>query len=201
MKIPNQINLKKNGQYCLKCFNETVERVYKDNLTFYKCNSCGSVLERSLVIDDKINWWVDSERNYFHESSGVVVINEKGQILCLLRQIFPFAYSLPAGHVDANEDPRVSAVRELMEEVGLKDAGINFISEFDMPGDSCRRGSDNHKWHLYEAKIQSGRQLIINDEASKYDWLYPSEILKLGNITYPLEYVIKKFYLGKTSRE
>ncbi len=47
------------------------------------------------------------------------VRNPEGKFLFFERTIFPFAFTVPAGHVDAGEEPDIAALRELEEEVGL----------------------------------------------------------------------------------
>ena len=83
MQIPINISLKQEGQYCIYCFSQKVERIYKNRLTYYHCKSCNKTAERSLVIDNNIVWWVDKQTNeYWHESVGVFVFNsENNKIL------------------------------------------------------------------------------------------------------------------------
>ncbi len=50
---------------------------------------------------------------------GVVVINQKGQVLIGKRKGFAAKYSIPGGHLDAGETFEVGAVREVKEETGM----------------------------------------------------------------------------------
>lgn len=194
MQIPQNIQLDREGQYCLRCFSGPVERIYRNELTYYECNACRQVSERSLIINDKITWWVDERRNYWHESVGVVVVDKNDKVLCMLRKIFPFAYSIPAGHLDKGENPEVAALRELKEETGIKiDHGIELIGEFDLLKDSCRRGSDHHRWHLYRLKITNQPTIKLCDESSIAKWHSFDELKKLDNATYPLAFIVNKF--------
>jgi 8-oxo-dGTP pyrophosphatase MutT (NUDIX family) len=194
MKIPGSVSLDQEGQYCIKCFSGPIKRVLRGNLTYYQCAACGETSERGLVIDNRIVWRVDKNGTYWHESVGVVVINEKNKILCLLRQIYPFLYSIPAGHLDVGEKPDVAAKRELEEETGISHVKkLELIKKFDIPGDSCRRGSDDHRWHLYRGRISSAPEILLSDEASSADWFSLEELKKLGNITYPLKYIVETF--------
>ncbi|MBI2099076.1 NUDIX hydrolase [Candidatus Uhrbacteria bacterium] len=194
MKINSNIDIKIEGQYCLKCNSAKVERVFKDGKTYYFCKSCGATEERSLVIDNAVNWWIDEDKNYWHESTGAIILNEKGEWLVVMRATFPFAYALPAGHVDKGEDALIAVRRELMEEIGLElpKEDFKFVKEFHLPGDSCRRGSDHHLWHLYLVKINSEKEnLRLNDEASSFRWLKPEEIKTRNDIVYPLKYILE----------
>ena len=197
MKIPETIPLDTEGQYCVICFKGPITRIKKDNLTFYTCDSCGREEERSLVIDNAVTWWVDNDRTYWHESIGVVVVNKDKKIFCMLRQVFPFAYTIPAGHLDKGEEPERAACRELEEETGIRAEGtLKHLGDFDIRGDSCRRGSDDHRWHLYKYYLRNLPDevgITLSDEASEGHWLSLEEIKKLDAITYPLSVIKDKF--------
>jgi 8-oxo-dGTP pyrophosphatase MutT (NUDIX family) len=193
MRIPKNISLNKEGQYCIECFAEKVERVYKNNLTYYHCTACGKTSERSLVIDNKIVWWVDeATREYWHESVGVFVFNSENKILFFERTIYPFALAIPAGHLDTGEDAGVAARRELQEEIGIETDKIKLFSEEDVLGDKCRRGADSHRWHLYTTKVKDINDLKINEEGINPVWLTLDEALK-KELVYPARYFIEKY--------
>ncbi len=194
MQIPPQISLDQEGQYCLTCLSGPVQRIFRDEKTYYECQACHQVNERSLVIDNTVAWWVDEQRTYWHESVGVLVMNERDEILCILRQIFPFAYALPAGHLDKGEEPKVAAARELHEEIGLAiDTPLEHVGDFDVPGDSCRRGSDHHRWHLYKAKISSKNKFQLSDEASTSRWFSLEDLHQEKKLVFPLKYIVDNF--------
>lgn len=192
MQIPNIIPLDQEGQYCIKCFSGSIKRVYKGQLTYYQCMACGEIRERSLVIDGHIVWYVDEHRTYWHESVGVLLVNEQNKILCLLRKIYPFSYSIPAGHLDIGEKYDVAARRELEEETGISLVEkFKLIKEFDLSGDSCRRGSDDHRWHLYRGVISGAPKIFLSDEALLANWFSLEELKTLNNISFPLKYIVE----------
>ena len=194
MRITGKIPLDKEGQFCILCFSGPIERILKENRTYYACHACGKVSERCVVIDNGVTWWVDVGGTYWHESVGVVVQNEEREILCLFRSIYPFAYSIPAGHLDAGEAPEKAALRELKEETGFSPSTrLELIGELDLHGDSCRRGSDDHRWHLYKTHIAGTLKLRLNDEASRAEWLTVDKIRALDNATYALRYIVDTF--------
>lgn len=192
MQIPHSISLDKEGQYCIRCFSRPVERVIKNNLTYYKCIACGKISERSLVIDNRIMWWVDKERTYWHESVGVFVWNNEETALFFERTIYPFALTIPAGHLDKSEYPEKAAKRELQEETGIVVDTIKLFSEEDIIGDECRRGSDHHRWHLYTARVGEMDEIKINEEGMKPIWATLEEV-KRKELIYPVKYFIEKY--------
>ena len=194
MQIPTNISLNQEGQYCIYCFSKKVERIYRNKLTYYYCKSCNKITERSLVIDNSIVWWINKETNeYWHESVGVFVFNSESKVLFFERTIYPFAFTIPAGHLDSGEIPQIAVKRELAEETGITEVNdLELFSQENIVGDKCRRGADNHKWHLYVAKIENFDYLKINDEGVKPVWLTLEEALN-EKLVFPVRYFIKKY--------
>jgi len=195
MRIPENILLNKEGQFCIECFSNDVKRVFEAGLTYYHCNSCGKTLERCLVIDNSITWWVDKlTKEYWHESVGIFIFNSENKALFFKRTIYPFALTIPAGHLDAREEPKIAINREVLEEVGIEivSENITLFSEEDVIGDKCRRGADNHKWHLYTTRIKNSVTPKVNDEGVEPVWLSLVEALH-KETTYPVKYFIEKY--------
>lgn len=193
MQIPTNVSLKKEGQYCIHCFSQKVERTYHNGLTYYYCQSCGKTTERSLVIDNNIIWWIDKKTHeYWHESVGIFVFNSENKALFFERTIYPFAFAIPAGHLDTGEIAEIAVKRELTEETGIKSNNVKLFSEEDVIGDECRRGADNHRWHLYVTKNESTDDIKINDEGVKPVWLTLNEALE-KKLVFPVRYFIEKY--------
>ncbi|HBA36362.1 TPA: NUDIX domain-containing protein [Candidatus Falkowbacteria bacterium] len=193
MQIPANISLKQEGQYCIHCFSQKVEKTDRDGLTYYHCHSCGQIAERSLVIDNSIVWWIDKKTNeYWHESVGIFVFNFENKALFFERTIYPFAFTIPAGHLDVGEIADVAVKRELKEETKIESDNVKLFSTEDVSGDKCRRGADHHKWHLYVAQIENIGNIKINDEGIKPVWLTFDEALG-KKLVYPVRYFIEKY--------
>ena len=187
-------------QYCAHCHAETVERVYEDGKTYYFCKTCQKRHERSIVIDPAVKWWVGDDDEYWHESIGVFVRNLAGKFLFFERTIFPFALTVPSGHVDTNESPLDSARRETEEEVGIKADNLLEIATDNIVGDSCRRGADVHRWHAYLLPISKNIDVEVKEEGGNPVWLTLDEALQ-KDLIFPVRYVIDKFSNELTSRE
>jgi len=179
-------------QYCLSCHAEKVERINENGKTYYLCGVCGKTNERSIVIDPAVKWWLDKKGEYWHESAGVFVKNGQGKFLFFERTIFPFLYTVPAGHVDFGEAPLQSAIRELYEEVGIKAKSLIEIATENIIGDSCRRGSDAHKWHVFLYEPGGVPKVDIKDEGIKPSWLNIEQALK-KELTFPVRYILKRY--------
>jgi len=194
MKIPFPLPTdNKYHQYCPKCFSENINRVFEGEKTFYLCDDCHNKSPRLIVIDPKTVWWVDEKtKEYWHESVGVFVFNSENKALFFERTIYPFAFAIPAGHLDVGEDAEIAAKRELREETGIEAETLRLFSKEDVIGDKCRRGADNHRWHLYATRVGSIEKTEINDEGVRPAWLTIDEALQ-KNLVYPVKYFIEKY--------
>ena len=157
------------------------------------CDDCHNTSPRLIVIDPKTVWWVDeATKEYWHESVGVFVFNAENKALFFERTIYPFAFAIPAGHLDTGEDAETAVKRELQEEAGIKTNGVKLFSEEEVIGDECRRGADNHRWHLYTTRVENVGEVKINDEGIKPVWLTLDEALQ-KELVYPVKYFIEKY--------
>lgn len=180
-------------QYCPKCFSENINCIFQDRKTFYLCTDCDSKLARVIVIDPKTVWWLDEKtKEYWHESVGVFVRNKQKKVLFFERTIYPFAFAIPAGHLDVGEKPEIAVRRELREETGIIIKKTKLFSEENVLGDKCRRGADNHKWHLYITEVDKIEKIKINDEGEKPVWLSLEEALN-KKLVFPVKYFIQKY--------
>jgi len=181
-------------QFCWHCRSENIHRAFRAGKTMYVCADCQQESPRLLVIDPEIIWWIDKEtKEYWHESAGVLLINRERKILFFDRLIYPYALAIPAGHVGVNENPEEAAKRELREETGITADRLTLFSSEDVVGDKCRRGADNHRWHLYTAQVtNSNVSVTLNDEGNNAIWLNLDQAKK-KNLVYPVRFFISKY--------
>jgi len=143
------------------------ELTYPNNvipsLRFQFCPMCTTRLVREVIFDDNIPRircpkceWIQLSSNAV--GVAVVAVNEKG-----IAAILPpgeDGVGLPAGLVEYGEDPKVAAVREILEETGLEAEiigclGWYYTDRTTWPGPMVQ--------FLYEARIIGG-ELKGSDE-------------------------------------
>lgn len=128
------------------------------------CPRCGA----ALVIENRFGrqrpacpqcGWV-----YFPDPKvAVAVLIEQGAKILLVRRVNDpqrGLWSLPAGFVDAGEDPVLAAERECFEETGLKVRVVELLDV--LSGQEHPRGA--HIIIFYRAEVVSG-SLIAGDDA------------------------------------
>jgi 8-oxo-dGTP pyrophosphatase MutT (NUDIX family)/DNA-directed RNA polymerase subunit RPC12/RpoP len=181
------------SQYCISCGKKnSLTEVVSDKVKRYKCSNCGKTNERSIIIDPKISWWLDKDKVYWHKSVGILLVNEKKQVLLFELTKYPFGLTLPAGHIDNHEEPLSAVIRETTEEVGLKVEEPELILEDKIDGDSCRRGSDNHQWWLYGKHVTSFDAEIDDSEGKSPVWVDLNRVDQ-SKLTYVLRYFLKNY--------
>ncbi|MDI5967820.1 NUDIX hydrolase [Streptomyces sp. SL13] len=185
-------------EYCLYCRAEAVEWTVVDGRRKCVCHACGERADRAVIIDPGISWWLGRNGEYWHESSGVFVRDALHRFLFFQRRAFPFAMTVPAGHVDRGESPAAAAVRELGEEVGIPGAGVRHIASDPLLGDGCRRGSDAHLWHAYLLEVAAAPEVTVNEEGGAPVWLTLDEA-RSRHLTYAVRHVIDRHAAALTA--
>jgi 8-oxo-dGTP pyrophosphatase MutT (NUDIX family) len=182
-------------QYCWGCRAEAVETLEPvDGRIGFRCAACGGTFPRTLAIGPDMRWWVDTAGEYWHESAGVFVHRADGRYLFFERTFFPLEWTVPAGHVDVGEDPRIAAARELVEEVGLSADPHELVplGVDDIAGDSCWRGSDAHRWHPFRLEVPAATEVQVLQEGRRPTWLPLGTALE-KKLTVPVRYVIERY--------
>ncbi|GAB1817769.1 NUDIX hydrolase [Herbidospora sp. RD11066] len=171
-------------EYCLNCDAETVEWITEAGRTRCRCATCGEVADRCLVVDSALRLW--------HETAGVFVRDPSGRFLFFNRIAFPYALTVPAGHVERGEEPAASAARELQEETGLRALSLTPIATEPIDGDLCRRGADGHVWHTYLTTVGTEPPVALDeDEGDVYQWLTLDEALE-APLTFATRFLVER---------
>lgn len=168
------------GEYCLACHKkDTLMAVTEAGRKVFKCSACQAQNARPIIIDPAINWWTDDKGTYYHESAGILLVNPDRKILFFELTHFPYGLTAPAGHVDAGETPLDAVIREAKEEVDIDLTTPQLVTQVTIHGDSCSRGSDDHKWSLYIQRISQEQASAISvdqHEGTRPRWVDISEV-------------------------
>lgn len=136
------------------------------------------------------NWFRD--RYTFVQAAGGAVTDENGRLLAMHRRGM---WDLPKGKVDKGEAIPDAAVREVMEECGLKQVGIVGANG------SGSQAPIAETWHTYEHKGEdvlkrtdwflmrssSKEDLIaeVEEGISEVKWMTDDEVVEMRRVTYP----------------
>lgn len=174
---------------CIECGDLEVEITQEDGEEKYKCSE-GHVNSRMIKNDGLEYYREDGE--VIHRSVGAI-IKQENEILLLKRRKYPYKYSIPAGHLEEDEDPDKAVSREVKEETGIGQESNIFKQVFKGKiDDPCRRGCDIHDWNLYLLELSEKPDLTSNDEAEYLEWIDVSQLSK-KELTEPT----KKFLIEK----
>jgi ADP-ribose pyrophosphatase YjhB (NUDIX family) len=133
------------------------------------CPRCGAAVihverfGKTRAVCPQCNWIHFSDPKV----AAAVLVEQDGRVLLVRRANDPFRglWTLPAGFVDAGEDPASAASRECLEESGLS---VRVTRVLDViAGREHARGADFII--VYAAEILGG-ELSASDDADAADW-------------------------------
>jgi len=109
--------------------------------------------------------------------AAAIVLQDHDRVLLVRRTNEPFRgrWTLPAGFVDAGEEPARAAERECLEETGLSVRATHVIDV--IAGREHARGADFII--VYAAEIVSG-DLAPADDADRAEWFDPTDLPPLA---------------------
>lgn len=141
------------GDFCGECGGRL-----DDGLPHRRCSCCGRIAWR----DPKVG-------------VGVVLTDPEGRLLLVRRGVAPAKglWSLPAGFVDAEEDPRVAAAREVREEAGLE-------VEVGEVVDVWAGGGGKASFFLAFHGTVRGGVLAAGDDATEVGWFALDDLPELA---------------------
>ncbi|OGO38774.1 MAG: hypothetical protein A2Z03_07595 [Chloroflexi bacterium RBG_16_56_8] len=143
------------------------------------CPRCGTKTDRELRFGKMRPVCPQCEWVYFADPkvAAAVLIEQDGRVLLARRINEPFRglWTLPAGFVDAGEDPAEAAARECLEETGLSVRVLGVLEV--VAGREHERGADFII--VYQAEIISG-EMSAGDDADAVQWFPKSHLPPLA---------------------
>ena len=143
------------------------------------CPACGTPVQEQLSFGRMRPVCPACGRIHFYDPkvAAGVLIEDAGRVLLVRRTQEPGRglWTLPAGFVDAGEDPAAAAVRECLEETGLE---VVLDGLFDLAaGRAHPRGADIVI--VYLARVTGG-DLLPGDDADSAAFFGPDELPELA---------------------
>ncbi|GAV66146.1 NUDIX domain-containing protein [Cephalotus follicularis] len=132
----------------------------------------------------------------YRRNVGICLINDRKEIFAASRLDIPDAWQMPQGGIDADEDPKFAAIRELREETGISSAEVvaevPYWLTYDFPPEVREKlkhqwGSDwkgqAQKWFLLKFNGKEEEVNLLGDgtekpEFGKWSWMTPDEIVE-----------------------
>ncbi len=140
------------------------------------CTLCASKLEK---IRDNLFHCQNCGQDFYINpcpSNGVILLNEKGEILLVKRKVPPNenTWDLPGGFMDINESAEESVTRELWEELEIKITDFKYLKSYP---DRYQFQKINYYtlMFVYEAQIPD-QKFIEGGEIKDFKFFKKSEI-------------------------
>ncbi|MEU4800214.1 NUDIX hydrolase [Streptomyces sp. NPDC023327] len=112
-----------------------------------------------------------TETETIRYTADVVALTPDGHVLLIERDGEPFEgdWALPGGHQDEGETSRMAAVRELLEETGVRVAPdqLRVIGTWDQPGRDPR---GRYSTDAYLAVVPAGTRIVAGTDARTARW-------------------------------
>jgi putative (di)nucleoside polyphosphate hydrolase len=134
----------------------------------------------------------EADTEYYRQCAGVLLVNQHGRIWVGERNDTPGAWQMPQGGIEADEDPRAAALRELAEETAV--SNVAFLAEapdwlkYDLPSD-LRGGVWRGRWRGQMQKWYAFRHLgddtevdvlgVSDPEFDRWQWVELDELPEL----------------------
>ena len=147
-------------------------------------------MELIKIVDDNGNFTgtiMDKEKahdlNLLHWEVGMFIINNKKQILLQKRsankRFNPNKWALCAGHVDADEELEIAAIREIEEEIGIKISieELHLLEKMEIK----KRDNNSHITRYYYVMCNEDESefRIQEDELSEVKWFDIDDIIDM----------------------
>ena len=125
----------------------------------------------------------------YEKSCGCVIYREIDEMrILIIKQARNSNWSFPKGHVEQGETETQTAMREVLEEVGLRikpKDGFREIIQYNP------RANVNKDVVYFVAESKGGRVRIQKEEVCDYKWVRPEQAFKILSFVNDKEVLIK----------
>ena len=132
-----------------------------------------------------------------HSVATSLIINKDGNLLILKRsnkvRTYKGVWGGVAGYVEKNEKPYETAIKEIKEEVGLKEEDIILIKKIDPITFTDFYEQKKYDWKIFVFlfKMRTERKIKLDWEHTEYRWIQPSEIVNYNTVPHLNDVVLK----------
>ena len=143
------------------------------------------------IVDYRIRYDCHHDKSLIHRSIGVVLFNDKGEILLqkrsMLKDTHPGFYTLSvSGHVTKGQTYEEAALREMQEEIGIQTEltfAVKFLSELEIETEMDMIFTGKH----------NGPFRIAKDEVDEVQFFSKEEIMKMhAKLTPAAKHVLRE---------
>ena len=150
-----------------------------------------------IVSSDKFKSLKEDFKSLYIEvpAAGGIVINELGEALFIYKR---GKWDLPKGKIEEGESLEEAAVREVMEETGLKQVSIKSKlckTKHTFKTKKNKRAIKKSYWYVMESEKQKVHPQLEED-IEKVEWLSPDQVIQSKGIYANLMKVITQYKLS-----
>lgn len=134
--------------------------------------------------DPEAIWERYGDHYRFVQAAGGCVTDERGHLLAIRRL---GRWDLPKGKVDEGESVEEAAVREVMEECGLRDVerGAHLCATWHTYVRKGERHLKRTDWYRMRASSRQPLTAQVEEDITEVRWLAPAEVEAMKAETYP----------------
>ena len=115
------------------------------------------------------------------QPASSAIVERDGRYLLVLRSKPPSdaMYAFPGGRGEEGETPAETALRELLEETGIRAEKPLLFATYDLPGREDGPGSPSFFLSVFKVKADPSTVAVASDDAASVGWYTAEEIARL----------------------